>query len=696
MGRRVRQPTGGGRALECSRAVVARPDHPAAVSELRQFARCAVGGERHPHGAARRDFFALDHAHPVQRVCGNRFRRAVRHCRHGRHFDLVLLPLEPGIRPKPRGCHAANLPHAVAAGDDDLHRGLRRPFARGIFQRHRIPGAAAAGAGRRRRHAARSRADPAGAAGSGAEILPRSGTAGRITAGRRHMMRRAANATATAAAAATRTATATATTAAMVRRTIVSCAAIGLGACVGPNFHRPAPPRVERFTSQALPGETASAAVLSGAAQKFLDQDVPRNWWTLFGSEELNALVAQALRANPDVLSAQAALRQALENTAAQRGAFFPTVQAGFDASRNLNAVGVLAPNLASGTALYNLFTPQVTVSYVPDIFGANRRQVESLAAQAEATRFQLDATYLTLTANAVTAAIQEAGFTAQIAATERVISLEGESLSILKHELDLGPSSEVDVYAQEAALAQLQATLPPLRRQLETTRDQLAVLTGHFPAQFQAPDLALDQLVLPTDLPLGVASQLVERRPDVRAAEAQLHSATAQVGVATANLLPQFTITADIGSPATAMSDLFKAGTGFWSIGGTATQTLFAGGTLVHRKRAADAALDQAGAMYQSAVLTAFQNVADALHALDTDADALNAAGRAESAAQKSLDVTRHQLELGSVSYLALLLSEQAYQQTAIALIQARANRFADTAALFQALGGSVTPPPK
>jgi NodT family efflux transporter outer membrane factor (OMF) lipoprotein len=483
--------------------------------------------------------------------------------------------------------------------------------------------------------------------------------------------------------------------AAVVGRTLASCAAVGLCACVGPDFHRPAPPSVERFTAQALPGETASAQVQGGAAQKFLDQEVPRNWWTLFGSTDLNALVTQALRANPDVRSAQAALRQALENTAAQRGGYFPTVQAAFDASRNLNAVGVLAPNLASGTALYNLFTPQVTVSYIPDIFGANQRQVESLAAQAEASRFQLDATYLTLTANVVTAAIQEAGFAAEIEATERVISLERESLTILKRELELGAIAEVDVYAQEAALAQLQATLPPLRRQLETTRDQLAVLTGHLPSQFQAPALRLDQFVLPTDLPLGVPTQLVERRPDVRAAEAQLHAATAQVGVAVANLLPQFTLTGNTGSTATALSDLFKPGTGFWSIGGSVAQTLFAGGTLVHRKRAADAALDQAGAIYQSAVLTAFQNVADALHALDTDADTLNAASLAESAARKTLEVTRHQLELGSVSYLALLISEQTYEQAAIALIQARANRFADTAALFQALGGSVAPPP-
>ena len=475
-------------------------------------------------------------------------------------------------------------------------------------------------------------------------------------------------------------------------------ASVGLGAwawlcaCVGPNFHRPAAPQVDRYTAEALPPETASAKGPGGAAQRFLAQgDVPRDWWTQFGSEELDALVAEALRASPSVHAAAAALRQAQENTAAQRGSYYPTVQAGFDATRQRNAVGVLAPSLASGTALYNLYTPQVTVSYVPDVFGSNRRQVESLAALAEASRYQLDATYLTLTANVVTTAIQEAGLRAQISATERVIALERDSLGVLRRELDLGAVAEGDVYAQEAALAQLETTLPPLRRQLQTARDALAVLTGRLPADYTPVRFELDQLVLPADLPLGVPSQLVERRPDVRAAEAQLHAATAQVGVAIASLLPQVTITGDIGSSATAMGDLFKAGTGFWSVGASLTQTLFEGGTLIHRKRAADAALDQAGALYRAAVLTAFQNVADALHALATDADTLAAASRAEEAAQRSLDVVRHQLELGSVSYLALINAEQAYQQALISLTQARANRYADTAALFQALGGSI-----
>lgn len=479
-------------------------------------------------------------------------------------------------------------------------------------------------------------------------------------------------------------------------RPLCGVVAICAAACVGPNFHRPAPPQVDRYTIDPLGPETAASTGSGGAAQRFLtQQDVPRNWWTLFGSDDLNTLVSDALRASPDVASAQAALRQAMENTAAQRGSYFPTVQGQFAASRNRDATGVLQPTLNSGSPLYDLFTPQVTISYVPDVFGANRRAVESLAAQAEASRFQLDATYLTLTANVVTTAIQEAGLRMQIAGTLRVIELERESLEVLRHQLALGAIAEADVYAQDAALAQLEGTLPPLNKQLHQARDQLAVLTGRLPADFKPTGIELDRLVLPASLPLGVPSQLVERRPDVRAAEAQLHSATAQVGVATANLLPQITITGDIGSTAPLLAELFKPGTGFWSIGANATQTLFAGGTLLHRKRAADAALDQAAAQYRSTVLTAFQNVADALHALETDADALNAASRTEEAAQKSLRVSRRQLELGSVNYLALLNSEQSYQQSVVAVAQARANRYADTAALFQALGGSIEPAP-
>jgi NodT family efflux transporter outer membrane factor (OMF) lipoprotein len=475
-----------------------------------------------------------------------------------------------------------------------------------------------------------------------------------------------------------------------------------LAGCVGPNFHRPAPPKATRYVAEplgdtaALPGVPGAPGVPGGDVQRFLaDADVPRNWWTLFGSRELDDLVATALRANPNVTAAQAALRQARENTAAQRGSYFPVVQGSAAASRERDAVGVLSPNLTSGTALYDLYTPQVTVSFVPDIFGANRRAVESLAAQEEALRFDLDATYLTLAANVATTAITAASLREQIEATRQVIALAADSLGVMRRQLELGAIAEADVYAEESALAALEATLPPLARQLALADDQLAALTGRLPADLATGPLALADLVLPADLPLGVPSQLVERRPDVRAAEAQLHAATATVGVAVANLLPQLSITGNLGSSATATGDLFKAGTGFWSIGASLTQTLFAGGQLIHRKRAAEAAMDQAGALYQATVLTAFQNVADALHALETDAEALSAARRAEIAARSTLDIVRHQLELGSVNYLALLSAQQAYQQALVNTIQARAGRFADTAALFQALGGSVAPLP-
>jgi NodT family efflux transporter outer membrane factor (OMF) lipoprotein len=463
---------------------------------------------------------------------------------------------------------------------------------------------------------------------------------------------------------------------------------------VGPNFHRPAAPSVERFVPEPLQSEGAEGADSTRAAQRFLMQrDVPTNWWVLFGSRELDGLVEQALRANPDVATAQAALRQATENTAAQQGSYLPTVQGDIGASRNRDATGVVQPTLQSGTPVYSLFTPQVTISYLPDIFGANRRAVESLGAQAEASRFQLDATYLTLAGNVVTTAIQEAGLRAQIAATKRVIALERESLTVLRRQLELGAIAEVDVYAQDAALAQLEGTLPPLNKQRFQAQDQLAILTGHLPADFAPVGLELEQLTLPGDLPLGVPSQLVERRPDVRAAEARLHSATAQVGVAIANFLPQVTLTGDLGSTATLLSDLFKPGTIFWSIGAGASETLFAGGTLIHRKRAADAALEQAASQYRSVVLTAFQNVADALHALDSDEQALAAAEHARDAAEKSLAVSRRRLELGSVGYLALLNGQQAYQQAVITWVQAKANRYIDTAALFQALGGAIAP---
>jgi NodT family efflux transporter outer membrane factor (OMF) lipoprotein len=472
------------------------------------------------------------------------------------------------------------------------------------------------------------------------------------------------------------------------------CVAPLAGCAVGPDFKTPAAPKVEHYEEQAPPEQVGAGAAAAGAtgSQRLVEGGpIASEWWRRYQSADLDALVASAFAANPTVLAAQATLREAHESTAATRGAYFPQASAGFSAARQRNPVEVLSPTLTSGAAVFNLYTPQVTVSYVPDVFGANRRLVESAAAQEEAARQELAATYLTLAGNVVTAAVQEAGLSAQLAATDRVISVEREALEILKRQYQLGAVAEADVLAQAATLAALETARPALDKQLAQQRHALAVLTGRLPSDPPAVQFRLDDLKLPAEIPLGVPSELVRRRPDVRAAEAQLHAATAQVGVATANLLPQITLTAGAGSTATEMASLFTAGTGFWTVGASLSQTLFAGGTLVHRRRAAVAALDAAGDQYRAAVLTAFQNVADALRAVEADAAAEEAARRAAQAAEESLGIARHMLELGAVSYLALVLAEQSYQQNVLALVQAQTNRLLDTAALFQALGGSA-----
>jgi len=471
---------------------------------------------------------------------------------------------------------------------------------------------------------------------------------------------------------------------------IAAPVALLTGCSVGPDFKRPAAPEVDGYTSEALSTKTASADVAGGKEQRFaLGEDIAQQWWTLFRSPELNTLIEQALKANPDMHAAQAALREAMELVYAQQGAYYPSIEAGLSATRQKNAVGTLAPTLSSGSPLFNLFTAEVGVSYAFDVWGGSRRQVESLEAQAELQRFQLEATYLTLTSNVVVAAVQEASLRAQITATEQVIKIETEVVDIFRRQQTLGAVAVAEVVAQEATLAQLQATLPALKKQLAQQRNLLARLAGRFPSEEPAQRFELAALSLPEQLPVSLPSKLVEHRPDVRASEAQLHSASAQVGVAIANMLPQITLTAAGGTTATQVSQWFSPGNQFWSLGASLTQTLFDGGTLLHRKRAAEAALDQAGAQYRSSVLTAFQNVADTLRALQYDADALNAQVAAEHAASESLAIARKALALGSISYLSLLNAEQTYEQTLIGLVQAKANRYADTAALFQALGG-------
>jgi NodT family efflux transporter outer membrane factor (OMF) lipoprotein len=330
-----------------------------------------------------------------------------------------------------------------------------------------------------------------------------------------------------------------------------------------------------------------------------------------------------------------------------------------------------------------------LNIAYTPDVFGLNRRTVESLQAQADNQQFQLEAARLTLASNVVNAAIQEASLRAQIEATEAVITAQTRALAILHDQARLGYASGLDVAAQESALAQAKQALPGLQKQLQQNRDLLAVLCGQSPDQGGALEFDLEHLTLPVTLPLNLPSQLVEQRPDVRAAGANVHSASAQVGVALANRLPQFALSASYGGSSTSFSRMFTDDNLFWALAGSVTQSVFDFGALKHRQRAAEAALQQSAAQYRSVVLVAFQNVADTLYAIDSDARALSAADDAERAAQRTLNLTQKQQQLGYVDVLVLINAQQAYQQARISRIQAQAARLSDTAALIQALGG-------
>jgi NodT family efflux transporter outer membrane factor (OMF) lipoprotein len=461
------------------------------------------------------------------------------------------------------------------------------------------------------------------------------------------------------------------------------------GCAVGPNFKKPAAPDVVDYTASPLQTTVATPNITGGEVQHFAKgSDISADWWTLFHSAPLNELIENSLTNNHDLKAAQAALSVARENVLAQRGVYYPSVTGDFSATRQRQS-GQIAPTLNSNTFLYDLFTPQVSVSYMPDVFGLNRRTVESFQAQEQEVRFQMIATYTTLTANVVVTAIQESSVRMQIEATRQLIGVNSNMVKILQYQFDKGYASRLDLAAQETQLAQVAALMPPLLKQLAQLQDLLAVLAGRFPNQAPGEKFELSSLQLPQDLPVSLPSDLVEQRPDVRQAEANLHDASAKIGIAIANRLPNIVLTANVGSAAAATSQLFTSGTGFWGIGAEATAPLFQGGTLLHQERAAKAAYLQAAEQYRSTVLTAFQNVADTLTALEQDADALKAAAAAADAAKITLDLAQRQLQDGYAGNLALLSAEQAYQQGLINLVQAQANRYADTAALFQALGG-------
>jgi len=469
-------------------------------------------------------------------------------------------------------------------------------------------------------------------------------------------------------------------------------AALGLslalaGCAVGPDYVRPESALPAHHIEQAL---DVSAAPHGEVSQQIVTNgDIPAQWWHLFHSEALNQLIQYSLTNNPDLQAAQAALRVAQENVAAQQGGYFPTVGAEYDVARQ-RVAPTLATSASSGAYIYNLHTAQLTVSYAPDVFGLNRRQIESLQAQADLQQYQLRATYLTLTANLANAAINEAALRSQLTALQQVLDSQKKILVMVQRQFELGQSGPLDLAAQETALANAVTALTPVQKQLAVQRDQIKALSGRFPDDSSLPQFELSGIVLPGELPLTLPSTLVDHRPDILAAEAQLRWASANVGVAIANRLPNITLGVNAyGSAAYQLGDLFKSGTSFWTLAGSVTQPIFDAGTLRHKQDAAQAAFEQAKAQYRSTVIAAFQNVADALQAIQSDALALQAAKNAEAAARKTRDIGRRQLQLGDISTLSLLTIEQNYQQAQLAYVQAQAARYADTVALFQSLGG-------
>jgi NodT family efflux transporter outer membrane factor (OMF) lipoprotein len=477
------------------------------------------------------------------------------------------------------------------------------------------------------------------------------------------------------------------------------------GCAVGPNYHRPATPTPPRYTNQPQPDETASVATEGGASQHFtLGRDIAGAWWSLYRSPELTRLVATALRDNQNLEAARQTLRQAQENALAAKGGFLPQLGGSFNRVRQeiSGAEGGLSPTLGAFSETYTVYTAQLSVNYTFDVWGQTRRQVEAQQAAADYQRFQLEAAVNTLAANTVTTAINAAALRDEITAEEALIGAEQHILNTVKQQFELGGATGTDVATQEAQLATTEAAVVPLQTQLAQARDQLAAYLGLPPSALGTPDVQLDKLILPGELPVSLPSSLVAQRPDIRASEAQLQQATAQLGVAISNRLPQVTLSAFVGSAPGRIGDLFTPGNGIWGLTNQIAGPLFQGGTLLHQQRAAAAAMRAATANYRNTVITAFQNVADVLTALAQDAKALAANQDEERAAARSLSLARLQYEAGGAAYLTVLTAQTQYQNAVIGLIRARAARYADTAALFAALGGGwwhrndLPPPPE
>lgn len=465
-----------------------------------------------------------------------------------------------------------------------------------------------------------------------------------------------------------------------------------LYACkVGPNFHSPVAPQTKQFIHGHTPTKTAASPLSgkSGKAQYFKqNQKISAQWWRIYHSKELNHLIDTGLRNSPNLAAAKAALLQAQANYAVQFGNLFPAVAGSFTPQREKFSATEFGSSTA-GSNVFNLYTANVTVAYTLDVFGGIRRQIEAAGAQIDYQRFELEAAFLTLSSSIVTTAITIASLNGQIEATKQLIKTQENTLSIVRQQRGLGGASQADVLLQETTLEQTKATLPPLQQARAQSLHALSALIGELPQEDTLPKFNLSRLSLPKDIPLSCPSSLVRQRPDIRAAEATLHAASAQIGVAIANLFPQITLNGNYGWQSNVLGALFHRKHTIWDIAAEVAQPIFNGGALIAKKHAAIAAYQQAAAQYKQTVIQAFQNVADTLRALEHDALLLKAQQAAEASARASLTMTTKQFRLGGVSYLALLTAQRTYQQALISRIQAQAARYTDTAALFQALGG-------
>ena len=466
-------------------------------------------------------------------------------------------------------------------------------------------------------------------------------------------------------------------------RALAILLAAGVSGCmVGPNFETPPPPPVDGY----LPANLGLNAKGVPAPRR---TDVAGDWWTVLGSRQLNGLIELGLANNADLAAAEAAIRVAEANALALRGGFWPTVKAQWDSSRQQVPTRTLSSDSSTGKSVFSLHTPQVSVGYVPDVWGGLHRQVESAWAEAEAAAMEREARSVTLATNIALTVIQQASFEGQIEVTRRLVRTQSELLEILRRQQTAGNIAETDVAVQETALAQTKLLLPPLERQRDQQVNVLATLTGRLPGQTRKETFRLSDFRPSGQVPVSLPADVVRQRPDIRVAEANLKAANAQIGVAIANRLPQITLSGNGGSTADVVGRLFSPGTWFWMIAGSAVQTVFDGRTLAYKQVAAEEAFVQQTAQYKSVVLTAFQNVADVLVALDADTKALTAAREAETAASRSLALIRQQLDQGQISLPVLLSSQQAFLQTSLARVQAQASRLANTVALYHALGG-------